>query len=167
MKFILLSVFFLTILSADDYYIYKLYNNKYEAIFPKQPQSNISPRGLKFYTTTDTKRQITYLAMKLYLPMSYKQVLKKFGKNHIDKSVKNSIRSMKFNILEFTSTSNINQYKAIYKAEEIKSGAMMYGVVIQDKKNDYRWNIYAKDINYRTYAEDIRDGYKSYFKILN
>jgi len=165
-KIYIYLILFSSFLFSDNLYLYKLYNNEYEAVFPSKPQKKISRGGLTYYLSKDTQKGITFVANRNYFPkgLTY-QSIKKLGKKYLDDSFKGMINDTMSNVLEYESKTFPNYYIATFKAEMITRDIVRYGVLINRGNYIYFWDIHSSNPDYDNYAREIRNGYKNYFLI--
>ncbi len=163
---ILLLLLFSIGLYAEDYKLYNLYNNKFQAVFPASP-TNLKQHGVDVYYAGFQDKKLVFTTQ---LTMSgfendigeYKQSTKSI----MDNIIKSSLKVSNYNLSAFHSTFNRkkNIYEAIYNAifyedgikRNISTKYIIYG------KKLYKWSvIYTYDKH-----KNIFDDYQNEVKVL-
>jgi len=165
----ILKIFILILITttsyAQDYYIYNLYNNHFQAVFPKTPQLMLNKSFIKVYMSVNSDNGLLFMSKNVSYSI-IKEDMIYFGKKALDeKLIFRPIKLEGHKLLKFKSKIDIK--KKIYSYELMKRINNKKGIVYQSTKGIlyknqlYSWSLQYLDIN----KKSIFDNYKNYCKI--
>jgi len=163
---LLFAFLFSSTLFADDYKVYKLYNNKFKVPLPHEPQPQMTGQVQSYYAVDKSKNIMFSIVSSLsgndYDIGEYKQSVKK----SVDDSVTSALKHSGYEIIEFSSEliRQKNIYEAEYTIKFTESGQSGYisTKYIIYKKNIYKWSVIYYDLK----QKHIFNNYKKYIELL-
>jgi len=169
---VLVLIFISSGLHAQDFYSYKLFDNKFQAVFPGEPSETPIPNeykkfGIKAYQYGDQVNQLTFTSQLSpsslkYNVGEYKQSTKKM----LDESITKALKYDNRKIISFSSTfkRNENIYTAIFTSSFFSEGQKRYASTKQIiyKKKVYKWTVMYSHLK----DKYIFDNYQEHCKVI-
>lgn len=166
-KKILILIFLVNPLFGQSHYIYKLFDNKVQSVFPSQAglldTSNISiieQKGLKVYIYADKKNKLSFTAKLSSSGLEYN--VNKYTKKFLDNLYKSSFETFGVKLTSFSSKKNNDQYIFYYSYKSVINDVAIYNfskTIIFEKKR-YTWTISSLNLNAKTLFKQYKDSIK-------
>lgn len=162
----LLLIFMSSGLSAQDFYSYKLFNNKFEAVFPSSPI--LTHEGeIKMYSYIEKKNNMVYTSRYLSYESIFKKDIIYYKKEDIDNMILNPLKESGQQITSFNSVKNIKTKEYSYSlTKKFKIGN---SIIFQStrgfiyKTELYSWSVQSLNPSQN---EIIFNTYKQYCKVI-
>jgi len=162
---IIILILITTASYAQDYYIYNLYNNNFQAVFPKTPKLMVNMATIKMYMFADRNKGLVFMSKRTSYP-TIKIEMTKLSKKELDKDlVFIPIKIAGHKLLSFKSKLDVRN--KIYSYELMKKIRHEKGIVYQSSKGIlyknqlYSWSLQYLDLN----KKSIFNNYKNYCKV--
>ncbi len=153
-------------LYAQDFYIYKLFNEKLQAPFPAMPKVSDLGHGVIQYYYTDKKNNVTFISKKLPYGSALEKDIGAYRKKDIDEMITYPLNNLKeHKLIAFDSNKHERNYAyTLLEKITIEGGVIYHSVVgLSSKKDMYTWEMFHKDLN----KKDIFLNYSQNVKIIN
>ena len=150
-------------LYGQDYYIYSLFNDKFQAVFQKQPRvMTVGP--ITMYIDGDLVNQIAFNAQSM--PSGLQDDIKVYNKKSIDDLQKDGLKLNNLKLVSFSSKMNRkdNMYTYLATVKVNHEGVIKYksAKYIIYGKTAYKWTVIYQNLN----NKHIFDQYKELCKII-
>lgn len=152
MKFLLwISILCLTVnLYAQDLYIYKLFNGRFQAPFTATPEVSDLGLGVIQYHYTDKKNDVTFVSKKLSYGSALEKDIGVYRKKDIDEMITYPLNhSEEHRLITFDSNKHGKNYAyTLLEKITIEEGVIYHSVVgLSSQKDIYTWEMFHKDLN--------------------
>ncbi len=166
LKYIFLSLGILSsLLYSDNYYGYKLYDNKFQAVFPGDPELFLNTANVQSYMYADRKNSIGFLSKHIDYS-AVKTDMTEFSQKSLEENLFYlPAKQESHKIISINSVKSNNKTYTFYVLKKFQSGGTtIYQYIKAILHNNH---LYSCSLQYTNNAKNIFESYQNQCKFLN